>query len=269
MRRILLLMVVIASLVFVAVGLHGALQSPRIVRYKVPIIGLQAPLRIVQLSDTHANWITMRPDRLASVVAKANALKPDLFVLSGDYNSSHLFDWPWTTLEQALYSLAKLRAPLGVYAVGGNHDPPMWTRRVFARTPVRLLMAEVADAGPILIAGAESLSVPPDPFGNLRRAVKNAPPGKPLIIVTHEPEFFQLLPRRAQLLIAGHTHGGQILLPGLGALRPTTPFLEAHLRGLFREHGQTMVVSSGLGTSVLPLRIGVQPEIVEIMLVPA
>ncbi|GGE01276.1 hypothetical protein GCM10011529_04520 [Polymorphobacter glacialis] len=249
-------------------GLWGAWQTPRVVRYVVPIVGLSAPLKIVQLSDTHANFYTMPPRRLRTIVAQANALKPDVIVLSGDYSDGHIVTWPSLTLEQALEPLADLRAPLGVFAVLGNHDQPYWTRRVMARDSVKLLVGAAVDVGPVALVGARSRAMPPDPACNLRSAVDSAPDDKPLIVLVHEPDYFETMPKRVQLMIAGHTHGGQIVLPLLGTRR-IGPFYDTHLRGLFREHGQTLVVSSGLSTSVLPVRIGVRPEIVEILLVPA
>lgn len=266
MRRIALYLFA-ALAVLLVFGLGSAVQDARVVRYTVAIDGLKAPVRIVQLSDSHANWFNMPPMRLRRVARQIEAQQPDLVVLSGDFSGSHLVEWPEMRLEKALYPLAEIRAPLGVYAVLGNHDNPYWTKRVFARTPVRLLVADWADVGPFVLVGAESLSIPPDAFGNLRRAIERAPAGKPVIALSHEPEFFQHLPRRAQLLIAGHTHGGQIVLPLFGT-RSISPFIDSHLRGMFREHGQTLLVSSGLGTSVIPIRIGMRPEIVVITLVP-
>ena len=102
----------------------------------------------------------------------------------------------------------------------------------------------------------------------LHRAAARANPAKPLIAIAHEPDFFRDLPAGVSLLLAGHTHGGQIVLPVLGTL-PHNDFIDAHLRGLYSEHGQTLIVSSGLGTSVLPFRVGVTPEMAEIALQPA
>lgn len=267
MRRIAFVLLS-AFAVLLLFGLAGAVRDPEVARYTVPIIGLKAPLRIVQLSDSHANYFNMPPARVRRVVQQINALHPDLVVLTGDFAGSLLVEWPAMRLERALDPLGAIRAPLGVYAVLGNHDIPFWTQRVLARTPVKLLVSDWADAGPIILAGAESMAIAPDATGKLRRATERAPTGKPLIAISHEPDFFQSLPARAQLLIAGHTHGGQIILPFFGT-RSISPFIDRHLRGLYREHGQTLVVSSGLGTSVIPIRIGVPPEIVEINLIPA
>jgi predicted MPP superfamily phosphohydrolase len=70
-------------------------------------------------------------------------------------------------------------------------------------------------------------------------------------------------------VLAGHSHGGQIRLPLVGSRSTGSDYIDRHLRGRFVEHGQTLIVSSGIGTSILPLRIGVPPEIVEVTLGPA
>jgi predicted MPP superfamily phosphohydrolase len=259
----------ISALVLLGIfGLGSAVQDARVVRYTVPVAGLKAPLRIVQLSDSHANWLNMPPVRLERVARLIEAQRPDLVVLSGDYSGSHIVEWPKMRLEKALAPLAAIKAPRGFFAVLGNHDSPYWTKWVFARTPVRLLVADWVDIGPIVLVGTESLAIPPDPYGNFRRAVQRAPTDKPLVALSHEPDFFQHMPTRVQVLIAGHTHGGQIILPFIKR-QSTNPFVARHLRGVFHEHGQTLVVSSGLGTSIIPFRIGVPPEIAVITLVPA
>ena len=266
MRR--LLSILLISLA--ALGLYGlaeAVQDVRLVRYRVAMPGLAQPLRIVQMSDSHANWFNMPTVRLQRLVAAINARHPDLVVLTGDYSSGFDFNWPLFRLSLALAPFSAIKAPLGVVAVLGNHDDAGWTRTMLTRGPVILLAGSSVDVGPLVVAGTESIATPPDPLGNLARAIAKVPPGKPVIALAHEPYAFATLPARAALLIAGHTHGGQIRLPIIGTRR-TDGYFDTHLRGEFREHGQTMIVSSGVGTSILPLRIGVPPEIVEIELVP-
>jgi predicted MPP superfamily phosphohydrolase len=266
MRR--LLYVSLIALAFIGLyGLAEAVQDVRLVRYRVAIPGLVAPLRVVQLSDSHANWINMPPVRLRRIVAAINDRHPDLVVLTGDFTSGFVTTWPDMWLSAALAPFSLIRAPLGVVAVPGNHDDPGWTCIIVAKGPVTLLAGTTLDVGPLVIAGAESIATPPDPLGNLARAIARVPQGKPVIALAHEPYAFATLPARAALLVVGHTHGGQIRLPLLGTRR-TDGYFDSHLRGLYREHGQVMIVSSGVGTSILPLRIGVPPEIVEIELVP-
>ncbi len=251
---------------FVLLGVWQAQHAPIVARYTVPIVGLRAPLRIVQLSDSHAGF-DMPASRLARVVAQMNALRPDLVVLTGDYVSGDPANWSAAETRAALAPFAALRAPMGVYAVLGNHDNAAKTRAGLDGTGVQFLRDTGVDAGPIHLIGSDDIGGPSHPVEKTRRLIRAAPGDRPVIIIAHEPEFFQWLIPPAQLLIAGHTHGGQILIPGLGSPY-LGGYLERHLRGLFVEPGQAMVVSSGLGTSLLPLRIGVLPEIVEITLVP-
>lgn len=268
MRRSLAVLA-LAALVLAAFGVWGALRDPLVVRYRVAIPGLVRPLRLVQISDSHASAIDMPATRLRRIVAAANALQPDLFVLTGDYISGNPADWTLAETRAAVAPFADLRASLGVVAVVGNHDDPKTTAAALAGTGVRLLVARSVDLGPLVVVGSDELMSKAAAVGTLQDALRALPPGrKPVIVLAHQPEFFQWLGPRPRLLIAGHSHGGQIMLPLLGTL-PRNDFIDAHLRGLFHDRGQTMVVSSGLGTSVIPMRIGVPPEIVAIELVPA
>jgi len=267
MRRILfyLLAVLIG---FSLIGYAGALQAPKVVRYSVVLPNWPAgapPLRIVQLSDLHGSWLDMPPRRISRIVAQVNALHPDLVVMTGDYVGGKLFDWPQIRLENFSDRLGHLRARYGVFAVVGNHDTRQWTRWAFDRVGIRLLIDQIADAGPVTLAGVDDVTNVVNPAVSVRDLGTRIPVGKPVVLLAHEPDYFQYLPDNIDLLIAGHTHGGQIKLPLIGT-RSLGPFLDAHLRGSFVEHGQRMVVSSGLGTSILPMRIGVRPEIVEITL---
>jgi predicted MPP superfamily phosphohydrolase len=267
MRRILLILfgLAVAAVLF---GLAGAVQDPVVARYTVALPGLERPVKIVQLSDFHASRFDMPPARIRRIVAMANARNPDIIVVTGDFISGYPRDWSAAEARTALAPLAGLRAPLGVFAVLGNHDDPALIGAALAGTGVELLVADSRDIGPMTIVGADDLLSGRNAVASLNRAAEAVPPGKPVIAIGHEPDFMQWLPKRVAVLIAGHTHGGQILLPLLGTV-PHNAYIDAHLRGLYREHGQTLIVSSGLGTSVVPFRVGVTPEMAEITLVPA
>lgn len=249
-------------------GLATAVQDPIVARYTIPVPGLQRPVRVVQLSDVHASRFDMPVARIRRIVAQANALQPDLILLTGDYISGYPHAWTTPEARAALAPLADLSAPMGVVAVLGNHDSRAMMRTAFAGTGIRLLVGETVDTGPLVLGGPDDILQGSPAVERWRNAIARVPPGKPVIALSHEPDFIHWLPKRSPLLIAGHTHGGQIVVPILGS--PTRGnFLDTHRRGIFREHGQTLFVSSGLGTSVLPFRIGVPPEIALITLVPA
>lgn len=264
MRRLAL---IAAGLVLAVVwiGWLGAIQDPVITRYTLTMPGLLRPLRIVQLADMHGSAWDMPEVRIARIVAKANAQAPDLILNTGDHHASKLWNPPMP-LEHALRPLTRLRAPLGVYNVAGNHDSPYWTRRVMQRYGLKLLAGDLVDVGPVQIIGIDDMIMGRDPVGGLNRAVARIKPGKPAIAFAHESDFWRLLPPAVGLFLNGHTHGGQIRV--LGQPRLIDPY-ERYRRGLFRNAaGQAMIVSAGLGTTWVPLRIGTTPEIVVIDLQP-
>ncbi|KAB7644361.1 metallophosphoesterase [Polymorphobacter fuscus] len=270
MPRILLILLAAALALPVLLGAWGvmsAVQDPRIARYTVAMPGLRAPLRVIQLSDSHASAIDMPPQRLQRVVAMINARKPDLIVLTGDYVSGNPDSWTPAQTRAALAPFNDLAAPLGVYAALGNHDDRAKTAPALVAGPVRLLVGTRADAGPVTIVGADDVMRGSPAVEDMRRAIRRAPRDKPVLVIVHEPTYFQWLQTRPVLMLAGHTHGGQIKLPILGAWS-INAYYAAHQRGLFRAGAQTMIVSSGLGTTNVPVRIGVPPEIVELTLVP-
>ncbi len=248
-------------------GLWEAMQTPVIVRYRVALAGLDHPIRIVQLSDSHVGGLGMPASRLADIVGQIKGLQPDMVVLTGDYISGYANSSSPQLTRAALAPFFALRAPLGVYAVLGNHDSPAWTQAALAGSPVRFLRDAGVDTGPVYVVGADDITGPRKPVEKMRAQVRLGPTGKPIIILTHEPDFFQWMVPPGDLMIAGHTHGGQIKLPWLGTIL-NGEYDGSHLRGVFAEHGYKMVVSSGVGSSVLPIRIGVPPEIVELTLVP-
>lgn len=260
--------IVIVVVALVAWGYAEATREPVVVRHRFTVADWPSgtpPMRIVQLSDIHYGWPDMPASRIARIVDQVYALKPDLILLSGDYMGGKVWDRDVGNMDDAIRPLRRLQARYGVIAVRGNHDGPYWTPIVFARTHIRLLQGRWERVGPIVVAGLDDLMTAVDPAHAAELAIKGAPAGVPLIVVAHEPDFFQWMPKRVALFVAGHTHGGQIVLPLLGH-RAISPYLDAHRRGVFNERGHAMLVSSGLGTSIVPLRIGVPPEIVEFTL---
>jgi uncharacterized protein len=254
-----------AALLFFGVGYWGATRAPVIVQANHRLPGLPAAtrLRVLLIADTHHGWPDMPEARLRTIVAQANALKPDLILLAGDYHGGKLLDVERTPrLEPALRPFAELKAPLGVFAVMGNHDTMRWTPYVLARQPgPRLLINQSVDVGPLVVAGANSATIGADVQGTLAAI----PPGrKPILFLLHEGDHFRYekAPDRPVLALSGHTHGGQIVLPIVGSLGRLALRSTACRRGACTVNGWPLYVTSGVGTSLLPLRIGVPPELV-------
>lgn len=246
-------------------GWLGAIRDPAVVRYRVELAGLQRPLRMVHLSDLHgSNW-DMPQVRLNRIMDQVNALHPDLVVVTGDFHASKIWDPPMR-MDDAVQPLTRLKAPLGVWSVPGNHDDPYWIRWVMRRFGLKLLAGDLVDLGPIQIVGSDDLIMGQRPVQGLRAAAARAQPGKPLVALVHEPRLWTMLPANVDLVLAGHTHGGQMQIFGWPQFKKLD---SQYLRGRFRNPGgQQMLVSAGIGTSIVPVRLGTQGEIVVVELVP-
>ena len=241
------------------------------------------PLRIALVADLHAGVPTMGPERVARIVSKTNGLEPDLILLMGDYRATHPYQSRKVLIDETAPILAGLRAPLGVYAVLGNHDwrddkaaqaaghGPIHSQRVLEShgIPVlanRAVRIETAQ-GAFWLAGLDSQAafsrtmVPDRPGaddlgGTLAQVTDDAP----VILAAHEPDIFPSVPRRVALTLSGHTHGGQIRLLGWAPVVPSR-YGNRYAYGPVSEDGRQMVVSGGLGCSGFPLRFGMPPEI--------
>jgi predicted MPP superfamily phosphohydrolase len=221
------------------------------------------PVRIVLISDIHVAGPDMHPARLTRIVGRINALRPDLVVIAGDLVSDKRVSTHHYSMAEAIAPLAGLRARFGTIAVLGNHDH--WrnageARRALAAAHVRLLANSAVAAGPLAVGGLD------DDFTGRARiaptlAAMRGLPGA-WIMLSHSPDPFARLPTGANLLmLAGHTHCGQVRLPFYGAIVSVSYNGPRYECGLVHERGQTLIVTAGLGTSGLPLRLNAAPDL--------
>ena len=236
-------------------------------------------LRVGVMADLHACEPWMPAERLRGIVEQVNALEPDLIVLLGDFNAGHRFVTGPVPPGQWGEALATLRAPLGTFAILGNHD--WWhgavpgtagnapeIRRVLRERNIRLLENEAVrigkDGGAFWLAGLADQMAHRVRRGEVHGAddlhgtLGQVTTDDPVLLLAHEPFVLPLVPRRVALTLCGHTHGGQIDLPVIGApFSPTRRYRYGHVV----ERGRHFIISGGLGESSFPIRIGVPPEI--------
>ena len=224
-----------------------------------------SPVRIVLFSDVHVHGPDMPPARVARIVEQINALRPDVVVAAGDFVGDNWFgrDYP---ADQAIAPLRDLKARFGVYAVLGNNDYSAGAGSIVQalnRAGVRVLINGAARAGPIAVAGLDGrvqklkplVAARAKTYGALERI-----PG-PRILIVHRPDEVVDAPDSIGLVLAGHTHCGQIVLPLVGALVSGSDYGRKYLCGRITEGSKLLVVTAGLGTSHVPIRIGAPPDL--------
>lgn len=223
------------------------------------------PLKIVALADLHTGAPHVTVEKLRDIVTAVNAARPDLIVLLGDYVIHDVVGGRFVEPEPTAAALRDLRAPLGVFAVLGNHD--WWydgarVTRALEGAGVRVLedaaVSVTANGRSLWIAGvSDALTRRAD----VTRALAPVPDGAPVIVLTHYPDLFVRMPARVLLTLAGHTHGGQVNLPVLGRLIVPSRYGERYAIGHVHENGRDLFVTPGIGTSIIPVRFRVPPEI--------
>lgn len=232
-------------------------------------------LSIAVIADLHAGGPNLGRERVRDIVDRTNALSCDLVVLLGDYVATHRFVTETVPGHVWAGELGRLRAPLGTYAVLGNHDWRVGAQEVRAALtaagiPVlenrALRLGE--GAGAFWLAGlGDQLAYKigrnryrgiDDLPGTLAQMTGDAP----AILLAHEPDIFPAVPSRIALTLAGHTHGGQVRLPLVWPAFVPSAYGARFAYGHVVEQGRHMIVSGGLGTSIVPVRLGIPPEIV-------
>ena len=216
--------------------------------------------RITQLTDIHHSRI-LGISEVRRVVNLAQQTKPDMFVLTGDYSTTYR-----RYIEPCAEALSALNAPEGVWAVLGNHDhytDPELTTRALERRHIAVLN----NAHTTLRRGSDSLQLSgiDDWTWNATdwaRAFSGLNTKTPTILLSHQPTVLDLEQTGGvSLILSGHTHGGQLNFPFVGApARLFTSDLK-YARGLFRRGETQLYVSTGTGVIGLPVRFGVRPEI--------
>lgn len=215
--------------------------------------------RVAQVTDVHHSRIVPIGE-VRRVVELANLTKPDVMVLTGDYTTSRR-----GYIEPCAEALGELQAREGVWAVLGNHDhytDAELTVRALVKNRVNVL----SNASTVLRRGGDELQLAGvDDWGWGRadwgRALGGVDLSRPSILLSHEPAVLDMPETRGvSLIVSGHTHGGQINLPFVGA---PARFVEEfkYLRGLYERGGTQLYVSRGTGMIGLPVRIGARPEV--------
>lgn len=241
-----------------------AIREPSVRNARVAVAAWPAgapPLRLLLISDIHVGGPDMPPARLGRIVAQINRLSPDIVLIAGDLVTDKRLATRHYSHDEAVAPLAGLRPRLATVAVLGNHDH--WrdaaaARRALARAGIRLLENQAVQVGPVAVGGLDDDFTDradlPATLAALRKLEG------PRLILSHSPDPFAKPAPDVFLMLAGHTHCGQVAPPLIGPLSTMSDYGHRYACGVVREGGRTLVVTAGLGTSGIPLRMGAVPD---------
>lgn len=244
-----------------ALKLLGERHWVQVTRPRIRIPGLPADfegLRVCQITDVHHGPF-FDLERVHAAVALALEQSPDIFVLTGDLSHKRERYVPpvWD-------AMAPLQAPLGVWGVMGNHD--WWHGIKASREGARHAGIEMVDNSAVpLERNGERLWLAGvgDLWGDeqdLPGALHDVPDDEPVVLLTHNPDFAdEMHDPRVKLMLAGHTHGGQINLPLFGP--PALPSRREYTAGLVQTDTSQIYISRGIGMSAVPVRFNCRPEL--------
>lgn len=252
-----------AGIAMLAFGYREARSDPVVRSVTIPVpdwpVGA-SPVTIALVSDIHMESAAMDADRLGRIVSIVNARRPDLIVLAGDFVEGRGRDEATKAIPLLAAEMSKLSAPLGVVAVLGNHDywtDPPAVAAMLQRAGITVLRNTAVVRGPLRIGGLDDAPTGHDRPGATVQAMAKLR-GIP-VLVAHSPDIARTLPPGIPVVLAGHTHCNQIVLPLWGAVVNVSD--PKYRCGVIRDPGRTTVVTAGVGTSEVPLRYGAHPDI--------
>jgi predicted MPP superfamily phosphohydrolase len=222
-------------------------------------------LRIAVIGDVHTDTRFVNVAKLERIVDLTNQQNPDLIVLLGDYMQGGRNNPEQADPEVTAKYLKNLKAPLGVYGVLGNHD--WWyngerVRHAFENEGIPILDDEVKELNwrgtSFWLVGLADFWTRPQ---HVEATIAKAPLGSTVLALTHNPDVFPTLPETVPLLLAAHTHGGQVNIPLIGTPIVPSRFGSKYTAGHVVENNHHMFVTIGIGTSIMRVRFRVPPEI--------
>lgn len=252
------LLTIILLLVFYAFFIEP--NALEITNYKIKDKDL-AGLKIVFASDFHIK--PHQNKQLKNIVEKINAQNPDIVLYGGDFVSGHIQGLSMP-IDKIAAELGKVKSKYGIFSCIGNHD--VWfdldvVIKALEDNNIKVLYNSntkiKTDKKEVYIAG---LQYKPFNMTPMIEALKNTK--SPTIFLTHSPDEFVDIPQNVNLTLSGHTHGGQIRLPFFGAILTASEYGQRYVYGLIKENDKKMIVSKGIGVSILPFRFMCKPEIV-------
>lgn len=258
-------MLLILGLILAAIAWRDTMSDPVVHRFDTALPGLPAgsqPITIVLMADIHVAGPDMPPSRVARIVEQVNALEPDLVLIAGDFISDKRTATHHYPTQQALAPLRDLTPTIATIAVAGNHDH--WRdiggiSQALSDAGILFMSNEARPIGPLVIGGLDDDFTGHADLPRTLEAMNGLIGGR--IVLSHSPDPFPDLPANTGLLLAGHTHCGQIRYPWGGSPATMSRYGQKYSCGIVHENGNILIASGGLGTSILPFRFLTKPEL--------
>lgn len=229
-------------------------------------------IKVVFASDFHIRPYQQK--RLEKIVETINAENADIVVSAGDYVAGHTSE-ATMSIQDIATGLSKVKSKYGFYTVLGNHDgwyDAEWVAENLEKNGIKVLnnknVSLNINGKKVFVAGIEDLMTgQPNIYEALYGTglgIGDDENGKraPIIMLTHTPDMFPKVPKEVNLTLAGHTHGGQVRIPLMGTLIVPSEYGNKYANGLIEEKGKKLITTSGIGTSIIPIRFNCLPEIV-------
>lgn len=225
------------------------------------------PLRIAFFSDLHAGSPHINEDYIKDLVQRINALSPDLILIGGDIVINGVIAGQPIPIDRVASLLKELKAPLGIFSVLGNHD--WWNdgakiRNTLESNGITVLdnVAKLINVGPSFNFWLVGIGDDYTGHANVEAAVSQINSSSPRILFMHDPSALFEMKEKFFLALAGHLHGGQVYIPGIGAIITPGRAPNEWANGWVDFEFGSLFVSKGIGTSILPVRFNAAPEFV-------
>jgi len=235
----------------------------------VELEGLRESLTVLLVGDVQPAGPHETPARLDRIMDRLARTEPDVVVWVGDFVSERRLKTSFTHPRDTARAMARIEAPLGHFAVLGNHDwwwDGLGIQRELEAVGIDVLRDEHRILpGGLVVAGVED---PVTQRPDLARALRGVAASAPLLLLTHTPDLFPEVPGHVDLTLAGHTHCGQVSLPFVGRLVVPSRFGQRFAAGWHGTDDHRLRVTCGIGTAIVPVRLGNPPEAVLLHLRP-
>ncbi len=268
-----MVIVLLAAALLAVKAWSDTMSDPQVMRIAITsdsLVSDGSPVTIALISDIHVAGPDMPPERLERIVTQINALEPDYLFVAGDFISEKRTATRLYSAEEAVAPLSGLNSGIVKIAVPGNHDH--WFDMPALASEIRkagftLLTNDAMQVGPFAVGGLDDDFTGRADLEATLEAMRELEGER--IILSHSPDPFPDLPADFGLMLAGHTHCGQIRYPWGGSPATMSDYGDRYACGRVEENGNVLITGAGLGTSVLPFRLFSKPEIWLIEIGPA